>query len=379
MILPVTKNPSCAYTNEVNPKAINTYSIDYLFKAELIDKIDLLKIDNKGKEESILIGIGNDNLQKINKISIKWYNFSELDENKRNEIIDSYLKKGFNCFVYNNINFTRLYFYKKINISSKIKQMFITEDAQILLDDDAKNNLIKINDKKYLDDINNGIIKVDFNRWTEAQLYEKKVWCNLSMISDDRNYDHLNNFDNYSFLDNINKNDLSIIELGCGPFTNLRLIIEKLKGTIKEIDLLDPLINSYLEHPNCSYKDLKLKNHNVNLIESTIEDYTFDKKYDIIVMINVLEHCMDIDLIFSKIKNILNDDGIFIFGDCCIKNEMISDLIDNLYDTGHPLRITDSKLDYYINQYDKFFYNKLIDQYEQPWRIDKYAVLKKKR
>ena len=94
-------------------KVINTYSIDYLFKAELIDKIDLLKIDNKGKEESILIGIGNDNLQKINKISIKWYNFSELDENKRNEIIDSYLKKGFNCFVYNNINFTRLYFYKK--------------------------------------------------------------------------------------------------------------------------------------------------------------------------------------------------------------------------------------------------------------------------
>jgi len=358
--------------------SISTYSIDYLFKTEIIDKIDVLKIDSEGKEELILLGINDSNLQNINNISIKWYNFPELDENKRNDIVNSYLRRGFNCFVNNDVNFTKLYFYKK-KASTLIKKMFIDEDATILIDEDATKQLVKINDKRYLENINNGIIKVDNNRWLEAQSYEKKMWLNnLNLVSDDRNYDHLNNFDNYSFLNDFNKNDLSIIELGCGPFTNLRLIIEKIKGTITEIDLLDPLIYSYLNHQNCTYKNSNLQNHKVNLIESSIEDYVFGKKYDIVVMLNVLEHCMDIDFIFKKIKVILKDDGLFIFGDCCIKNEMISDLINNLYDTGHPLRITESKLDSYIDEYDdKIFYNKLIDQYDQPWRVDKYAVLRK--
>ena len=98
--------------SETKDIIVNTYTIDYLFESELIDKIDLLKIDNSGKEELILNGINN-NLQKITKISIKWYNFSKLDDTKQNEIVNSYLKKGFNCFVYNDSNFTRLYFYKK--------------------------------------------------------------------------------------------------------------------------------------------------------------------------------------------------------------------------------------------------------------------------
>lgn len=84
-----------------------------------------------------------------------------------------------------------------------------------------------------------------------------------------------------------------------------------------------------------------MNNKKVNIINSSIEDYNFEKKYDVVIMENVLEHCFDIDIIFNKIYNILNDDGLFIFTDSCIKNEYIKDLVFSIYDAGHPLRITE--------------------------------------
>jgi tRNA G37 N-methylase Trm5 len=89
---------------------INTYCIDYLFDAELINKINLLKIDNYGKEEMILKGINDFNLEKIKNISIKWNNFN-LDEN--NKIIEHYSNNGFKYSIDTKENCTVLYFYKK--------------------------------------------------------------------------------------------------------------------------------------------------------------------------------------------------------------------------------------------------------------------------
>lgn len=89
------------------------YNINYLFESELINKIDLLKIDNKGQEEQIIKDIVDTNLKNIDKISIKWYDFNELSEDKKNNIVNTYLKKGFNCLVNLHNNFSMLYFYKK--------------------------------------------------------------------------------------------------------------------------------------------------------------------------------------------------------------------------------------------------------------------------
>lgn len=91
---------------------ISTYSIDYLFEADLVQKIDLLKIDNKGKEQKILNGINDINLSKINKISIKWYDFSRYEEIEKNNIVNFYLQRGFNCWIDNESNFSKMYFYK---------------------------------------------------------------------------------------------------------------------------------------------------------------------------------------------------------------------------------------------------------------------------
>jgi FkbM family methyltransferase len=98
---------------EIKDEIVNTYNINYLFNAELINKIDFLKIDSYGKENLIIKGIDDNILKKINKISIKWYDFNLLSEEQKNEQINIFLKTGMNYFVVHYENFTMLYLYRK--------------------------------------------------------------------------------------------------------------------------------------------------------------------------------------------------------------------------------------------------------------------------
>ena len=86
--------------------------INYLFESGIVNKIDFLKIDNIGKEKIIIQNISDDNFQKIVKISIKWYNFNDLNQSEKEDIVNYFLRKGFNCYVFFENNFTRLYIYK---------------------------------------------------------------------------------------------------------------------------------------------------------------------------------------------------------------------------------------------------------------------------
>lgn len=101
----------------IDDKNINDYNINYLFDSLLIDKIDFLKIDSKGYEKLILNNISDINLNKINKISIKWYNDNNND---KDDIMNFYTSKGFDVFV-NDLNDTiMIYIYKKkINLENK--------------------------------------------------------------------------------------------------------------------------------------------------------------------------------------------------------------------------------------------------------------------
>ena len=70
-----------------------------------------------------------------------------------------------------------------------------------------------------------GITQVDFARWQEAQRYECKSWMELYMEArTDRNEYHQERFAGYSPIRGCHFS--RGIELGCGPFTNMRLILE---------------------------------------------------------------------------------------------------------------------------------------------------------
>jgi glycosyltransferase involved in cell wall biosynthesis/SAM-dependent methyltransferase len=211
--------------------------------------------------------------------------------------------------------------------------LFISPDVQISEGLEADSLLREKNDLRFYSP-KDGIIVVDRARWEEAQAYEERTWLVLNRSTDDdRNVYHSQQFNFYSSIKG--KTFENVIELGSGPFTNLRLILEHIRA--KNIYLLDPLAERYLDHPHCTYKYRQLRDQPVQLINSSIEDFNPPVQFDLVVMINVLEHCFHVPTIIRKVLGMLSPGGIFIFHDKLYTHQSI--VPEKRYDAGHPLRV----------------------------------------
>jgi len=157
----------------------------------------------------------------------------------------------------------------------------------------------------------------------------------------------------------------------------LKLILPllTLKKNIATIDLLDPLIKDYLLYsPNCTYKS-GLIGHNVNCIGSTIEEFFVYRKYDVVVMINVLDHCFNIDLIFEKIYEMMNEGALLVFSEKVRKNdEDIKNSLTDIYDAGHPIRISENYLNDKLKSYKILYLKQFLCKRET---MIKYLILQK--
>ena len=254
-----------------------------------------------------------------------------------------------------------------------MKEAYTNEKRQMFFGEEAKRLLDQKNDIKFYNENESGIHRVDKERWSEAQEYEKDTWISNPHLDDDRNSEHFLRFDSLQKILEIQNTYENIIELGCGPFTNLRLMSPIIKP--KKIKLLDPLINEYLKLPNCTYKNNTLNGCPVDFINSPIEEYKSEIKYDLVIMINVIEHCYDVELIFQKINSILKKDGIFIFSDVFFENGY--EMANNTYDAGHPLRLSKTKLDFLLEDYETIYEKYYHGLYSQDWRNDIYYIGKK--
>ena len=251
-------------------------------------------------------------------------------------------------------------------------KIFVTKDIEIIQGSKAASLIVQKNElKNYEEGI--GVIKIDKSRWTEAQYYEKKTWCEQSRGMDtDRNEEHLYNFNKYETLDTVLQDGLSVIELGCGPYTNLRYILPAITKRVDSVYLLDPLIDDYLlNSPNCTYKN-SLAGHPVITFNTPIEEFKVSRKYDLVVMINVLDHCFDIDLIFKKVWGMLKKNGVLVFNErAYIKG--VKESIENIYDAGHPIRISQEYLNSKLSAYKTLYSKELIVNNV----INKYLILQK--
>lgn len=210
---------------------------------------------------------------------------------------------------------------------------------------DAKQALHNINDSKYWsNDV--GITKVDKDRWLSAQKFESDGWLkHWSDANSDRNDHHKVGFNNYI---NVPYNLGRVVEIGCGPFTQLQTII---KGrTADSITLLDPLLDQYITLQNCIYKNKVFGNYQnipLSLICDQAENFNDIEKYDTAVCINVLEHVQDAELILDRLYKCLVPNGIIIFGERYYDGLNI----DEVYDIGHPIRI---KINVFLEWEKKF-------------------------
>jgi SAM-dependent methyltransferase len=244
------------------------------------------------------------------------------------------------------------------------KPIFIDGKINILTGNQAIEALRRKNDKQFYNE-NKGVVRVSLERWKTAQACEKKHWMVKGLkYANDRNDYHFEQFNRYKDIKNKTFN--SMLEIGCGPFTNTRIIASVCN--IEKCSLLDPLIFDYINHPFCSYdqrylyseffplmgkiirkfipfafksyqKILTQKISIKNLFNSPFEKMIPDSTYDLVAMINVIEHCYDAGLVFQNILQITDKDSYFVFEDKIYNAAETKNMIEIKYDAAHPLNI----------------------------------------
>lgn len=227
-----------------------------------------------------------------------------------------------------------------------MEPIFVASPTEIYRGDDARERLVDTNDLRFAE--NDSILKVDSERWERAQEYERASWMDINRhYTSDRNEEHAIAFDNYAVLTgHVGK----ILEIGCGPFTNTRLILNHV--TADAVYLLDPLINAYLEHPHCTYADKALKGVPVELIDQPIETYKTRRKFDMVVMINTLPHCYDAETVFEKVPKLIKKGGLLVWGEVGYPVDLT---LGDIYDVGHPLKIRSERLGAFRSQFTEVY------------------------
>lgn len=211
-----------------------------------------------------------------------------------------------------------------------------------------------------------GIVQISHERWHQAQVVESSVWDG-STDGNDRNEQHAGWFDQYRA---VNGSTLGrILEVGCGPFTQTKTILEKIMGrrdelAITSITLADPLMLFYLSRvPSCSYKDGTLMGYPTQFIVSGGEQLALRGVYDTVVMTNVLEHCTDALLVLENMHLALKDHrGMLIFSERWYDTKWDRYEANPVpfWDVMHPInvkkKVIDTLLARYTPLYKKNFY-----------------------
>lgn len=219
---------------------------------------------------------------------------------------------------------------------------FVASPVEVYENYEADTRLRVTNDSRFA--TSRGILRVDNERWKQAQRYERDTWLTYNLeTATDRNEAHSIGFNAYTAL----PSDLGdYIEVGCGPFTNTRFIIPARHLT--SLTLLDPLINDYeREHPHCSYKGWTMGGYAVTGVKSSLEAWKGDVKFDTLVMTNVLSHCYDAEAVFDNVKRAIKPGGYLVFHEDPRPFEPME-----LYDVGHPLVVPQAVVDEFLAPFD---------------------------
>jgi SAM-dependent methyltransferase len=75
------------------------------------------------------------------------------------------------------------------------------------------------------------------------------------------------------------------------------------------------------------------------LYAEPIEEMPTQAKYDLLVMVNVLEHCYDAPQVFRNILEIITRGGILVFHDKLYQHDQVEQEVDSSFDAAHPLRV----------------------------------------
>jgi len=201
--------------------------------------------------------------------------------------------------------------------------------------------------------------QVSDKRWQEAQRWEEGhwimtqrlrarygknyIWRMLSLFGlapkyrgDDWNEWWKKAFNDYAFLP---EDVANALEVGCGPYSNMRLIMERCHP--KHLCLSDPLIRTYVRFKLTFVADLYRKAL-CTLDDHPLEELPFASDYfDLVVMINVLDHVRDAHQCMENLIRVTRPGGIVIVGQDLTNEEDLEVLANDRGAIGHPIKLNE--------------------------------------
>lgn len=219
------------------------------------------------------------------------------------------------------------------------------------------------------------IRRVDGRRWQEAQKAEADSHVPVALNRDDDwNQWWFSRFEEYELLANRNFNN--VLEVGCGPCTNLWHILPRI--TYRRVFFEDPLIQMFFgrrtdkndtlttlladiarlmirkKHRRCHllemYSDPAIK---IDLSSAPLEELPYaDEMMDLVVCINVLDHVRDYDLCMKEMNRVLAKGGILVLGVDLSNEEDWRNSPESFADAYHPIKVDHNTIDESLTGYD---------------------------
>jgi len=224
---------------------------------------------------------------------------------------------------------------------------------------------------------------VSRERWQTAQTWEQKhwikdqkelgkfgknyIWRLLALFGavdkyrgDDRNSWWQEMFEGYKFLPATVENAL---EIGCGPYSNMRLIQRVCRPS--HLYLSDPLIRTYANF-KMTFVSQMHKEAACTLDDHPGEELPFKGEYfDLVVMINVLDHVRDAEACMQNLVRVAKPGGMVIVGQDLTNPEDLAMQPDGLK-VGHPITLDEPWFRRYFDQDFRPVLNKVLPR-EAGW------------
>jgi SAM-dependent methyltransferase len=210
--------------------------------------------------------------------------------------------------------------------------------------------------------------QVTRERWEQAQNWERDFWVEtqrkrskygknliwkvlskLGMVSryrgDDWNEWWKEQFDGYRFLPERIHN---VLEVGCGPYTNVRLMLDRCR--FDHLVLSDPLIRTYVKFKLTFVSEMYQQAACV-LDDHPLEELPFaSDNFDLVVMINVLDHVQDAHQCMENLIRVTRPGGYLIIGQDLTNEEDLKAHHGSEGEVGHPITLDKEWFDPYLKE-----------------------------
>lgn len=210
--------------------------------------------------------------------------------------------------------------------------------------------------------------RVDRSTWETAQNWERQFWLkeqrqlakygkNLAWAilasfglkeryrGDDHNHWWAGQFENYSFLPSSIAN---AIEVGCGPYTNIRLVSARTK--VGHIFLSDPLIRTYVRFRRTFVRECYDKAF-CTLDDHPLEELPYrDEYFDLAIMNNVLDHVKDARECMQNLVRVVKPGGYVVIGQELTNDADLPSHPDGLK-IGHPITLDENWFAPYLSHF----------------------------